>query len=131
VAVFGVVVFQALLVQGQARLDHLNSQITQQRQESNQLRFQLAQLEAPDRIATRAAQLGMIDPGNVVYLAPSPDDDAKAALTPSAAATATTSAPAARPATPSTTAPTTRTRPSPSTTPTSVTIAPAGQATRP
>ncbi len=100
VAVFGVVVFQALLVQGQARLDHLNNQIAQQQAESKQLRLKVAQLDSPERIVNRAAQLGMIDPGDVVYLAPSTDDDARAALTPPTTATPTTapkSAKAARP----------------------------------
>ena len=82
VAVFGVVVFQAFLVQGQARLDHLNGQIATERQTSKQLQLQLAQLDSPSRIVTAAALLGMIDAGDIVYLQPAASDDAAARYTP-------------------------------------------------
>ena len=101
VAVFGVVVFQAFLVQGQARLDHLNGQIASEQQTSRQLQLKLAQLESPSRIVNAARALGMIDAGDVVYLQPSASDDAAARYS----APPTTTAPAtASPATHSTTA---------------------------
>ena len=81
VAVFGVVVFQAFLVQGQARLDHLNGQIDTERQTSQQLELQLAQLDSPARIVTVARALGMIDAGDVVYLQPAASDDGAARYT--------------------------------------------------
>jgi cell division protein FtsL len=87
VAVFGIVVFQALLVQGQARLDHLNSQIAIQQQDAKQLKSQLATLDAPGRIVAAAQAHGMVDAGDVVYLAPSPRDDAAARLSTSTSTT--------------------------------------------
>jgi hypothetical protein len=81
VAVFGVVVFQAFLVQGQARLDHLNGQIATERESSKQLQLQLAQLDSPSRIVTAARALGMIDAGDIVYLQPAASDDAASRYT--------------------------------------------------
>ncbi len=95
--VFGVVVFQALLVQGQARLDHVNGQIAAQQQEAKQLHLQVAQLDSPERIVTYARNnLHMVDPGDVVYLQQAPGDDAKAAT---ATTTPTTVAKSAAPPT--------------------------------
>jgi cell division protein FtsL len=113
VGIFGVVVFQALLVQGQARLDHLNGQIATQQQQSKQLHLQVAQLDAPERIVTQARNdLHMVDPGDVVYLQQTPGDDARAATTPAPSAAPTTTPPPAK-TTPTTTA---RTTPTPTTT---------------
>jgi cell division protein FtsL len=123
VGVFGVVVFQALLVQGQARLDHVNGEIATQQQQAKQLHLQVAQLDSPERIVTYARNnLHMVDPGDVVYLQQAPGDDAKAA-------TATTVAPA--PTTPTTarpTTPTTAVRPTTPTTASKVTGPPATSA---
>ncbi len=103
--VFGVVVFQALLVQGQARLDHVNREIATQQQQAKQLHLQVAQLNSPERIVTYARnQLHMVDPGDVVYLQQAPGDDAQAATAttlPLAPATSTT---VAKPTTPTTAA---------------------------
>jgi len=121
VAVFGVVIFQALLVQGQARLDHLDAQIAHEQQASKQLELRLAQLDSPARIVTSARALGMIDAGDVVYLQPAATDDAQARWTPSATATTI-------PSTTTTTPSTTTTTPSRASTAT--TTAPA-RATRP
>ena len=97
--VFGVVVFQALLVQGQAHLDHLNAQIATQQQESKQLHLQVAQLDSPERIVTYARNnLHMVDPAGVVYLQQAPGDDAAAATTPAAPAAAPTTVTTAAPA---------------------------------
>ena len=114
VSVFGVVVFQALLVQGQARLDHLNAQIATQQQTSKQLELRLAQLDSPARIVTAARALGMIDAGDVVYLQPAASDDAAARWTPTpttapTTTTPTTSAPTTTLASPTTTVATTPT----------------------
>jgi cell division protein FtsL len=115
VAVFGVVVFQALLVQGQARLDHLDAQIANEQQTSKQLELRIAQLDSPARIVTSARALGMIDAGDVVYLQPAPTDDAQARWVPTATTTPTTITPTTT--TPTTTATTTATT-TPGTTPT-------------
>ena len=108
VAVFGIVVFQALLVQGQARLDHLDAQIANEQQTSKQLELRIAQLDSPARIVTSARALGMIDAGDVVYLQPAGTDDARARWTPSATTSTTigvttTTAPSTTTTTPSTT----------------------------
>jgi hypothetical protein len=123
VAVFGVVVFQAFLVQGQARLDHLNGQIATERQTSRQLQLQLAQLDSPARIVTAARALGMIEAGDVVYLQPAASDDAAARYT-APATTGTT------PVTTATTIPATTTTVSTPTT-TGSTTATSVKATRP
>jgi len=84
VAVFGIVVFQALLIQTQARLDDLDDQIVFQQERSDALRVELAQRQSPDRIVTAASErLGMIAPSEVLYLQNDPEDDAAAALEPS------------------------------------------------
>ncbi len=125
--VFGVVVFQALLVQGQARLDHVNAQIAAQQEQSKQLHLQVAQLESPERIVTYARNnLHMVDPGDVVYLQQGPGDDAKAATAttvapapapaPTAPATPTTAAKATAPPSPAKTASTAKTAPTTPTT---------------
>jgi hypothetical protein len=124
VAVFGVVVFQALLVQGQARLDHLNAQITNEQQTSKQLELRLAQLDSPSRIVTSARALGMIDAGDVVYLQPAATDDARASWTTSATTTTV-------PVTTTTIPSTTTTAPPTSTTAATATTTPSGKAHRP
>ncbi len=121
VAVFGVVVFQAFLVQGQARLDHLNGQIATERQTSRQLQLRLAQLDSPARIVTAARALGMIDAGDVVYLQPAASDEVAARYT-APATTVTT------PTTTATTVPVTTTVTTPTTTGSTVTSV---KATRP
>ena len=83
VAVLGIVVFQTMRAQNQARLDDLDRQIAVQEDRSKGLRLQLADAEAPDRIATAArTRLGMIPPNDVAWLKPKVDDDAKAAWDP-------------------------------------------------
>ena len=93
--VFGVVVFQALLVQGQARLDHSTARSPPSSRQAKQLHLQVAQLDSPERIVTYAHDhLHMVDPGDVVYLQQAPGDDARRPATTPAPAPATTAAPA-------------------------------------
>lgn len=126
--IFGVVVFQTLLVQGQARLDALDKRGAQEELRSRELHRELADLRAPGRIVGVARdKLGMVAPAAVGYLVPGADDDAKAAwVAPPAAATppATTPASTAKKATTPTT---TATKPTAKTTPT--TTAPAKKTT--
>ncbi len=112
--VFGVVVFQTLLVQGQARLDSLDKHRSAEELRARELHRQLADLNAPGRIVSVAREkLGMVAPIDIGYLVPSADDDAKAAwvppavapANPPAATTATTTAP--KKTTPTTATPTT------------------------
>lgn len=79
-SVFGVVIFQTLLVQGQARLDNLNAKAAVEQERSRDLHRQVADLEAPARIVDAARnRLGMVPPGSVGYLSPSADDAARSA----------------------------------------------------
>jgi cell division protein FtsL len=75
VSVFGVVIFQTLIVQGQARLDNLNARTAAEQERSRDLHQQVADLEAPARIVEAARErLGMVPSGPVGYLSPSADD---------------------------------------------------------
>jgi cell division protein FtsL len=67
---FGVVVSQAVLVQGQQRLDELDAQIAEETDRYQALRLELAELESPARIIDAATALGMVPPPEVVYLTP-------------------------------------------------------------
>jgi cell division protein FtsL len=67
---FAVVVFQAQLVQGQRNLDDLNERIDLAADEYRQLRWEVADLESPDRIVDAAGALGMVTPPGVTYLTP-------------------------------------------------------------
>ncbi|MCX7620959.1 MAG: hypothetical protein N2037_08980 [Acidimicrobiales bacterium] len=95
-AVLGVVVFQALLVQSQNRLDALNKRIGQEEAAAKALRLQIADAEAPSRIATAAkTRLGMVAPDEVIYLQRGPDDDQRAAYDPAKEPVTTTTTPPA------------------------------------
>ena len=86
VAVFGVVVFQALLVQAQGRLDDADRAITKEEERARDLRLALAAAESPERIAEAArTRLGMIVPAEQVYLQPEPTDEGRAAFDPATA----------------------------------------------
>jgi cell division protein FtsL len=67
---FAVVVFQAQLVQGQRQLDDLEEQIEQAADEYRALRWDVAELESPERIVAAAGTLGMVLPPGVTYLTP-------------------------------------------------------------
>ncbi len=68
---FAVVVFQAQLVQGQRHLDDLGSRIDQAADDYRRLRWDVAELESPERIVDAAGALGMVPPPGVTYLTPS------------------------------------------------------------
>ena len=73
VALFGLVTFNAVIVQQQRAVDDLNTNLVSASAENEQLRVRLTQLEAPDRIVKVAkGQLGMIaiEPSKVTYLTP-------------------------------------------------------------
>lgn len=69
---FAVVACQVLLVQGQERLDTLESGITTERGRHQELRLEVAGLESPARVVAAAAELGMVTPPEVLYLTPAP-----------------------------------------------------------
>lgn len=81
--VFGVVVFQVLLVQSQSRLDGLNARIEGEETSAKQLHDRITALESPERVvATARDRLDMVPLGDVGYLRPKPDDDARATYDP-------------------------------------------------
>ena len=72
VIAFALVVAQAMLVQGQQRLDQLDVRINEATRRQQELRLQVAQLESPARIVDAATtDLGMVPPPGVTYLTPS------------------------------------------------------------
>jgi cell division protein FtsL len=71
VALFGVAVSHALLIQNQANVDALDERVAQEQARYEELRLEVAQLESPQRISTEAQQdLGMVAPGDTEWLTP-------------------------------------------------------------
>ena len=69
---FGLVYLHIVLAQRQFALDHLTAKVTAQQEQYQQLRLQVAQVEAPARIISVAeGKLGMREPSSVTYLTPS------------------------------------------------------------
>ena len=60
----------AQTTQGQFELERLEATTRQRQGDYQELRLQVAELEAPQRILARARQLGMIEPARVTYLTP-------------------------------------------------------------
>lgn len=83
VAVLVVMASQALLVQGQDRLDELQRSLTEQEAIAERQQLQLAELQSPERVVAAATeQLGMVPPSDVVHLRSDPSDDATIAVAP-------------------------------------------------
>ncbi|WP_436795646.1 FtsB family cell division protein [Actinospongicola halichondriae] len=71
VALFALAAMHALLIGGQLRLDDLRREQASESEQVRQLRLEVAELEAPDRVLDVARdRLGMVDPGEVGYLLP-------------------------------------------------------------
>lgn len=71
VVLFGLVGFNALIVDSQARIDSLDARLAELTDENHKLQFTIAQLESPEHIRTVALeQLGMIEPYQITYLEP-------------------------------------------------------------
>jgi cell division protein FtsL len=85
--VFSAVVFQALLVGSQGNLDDLEERIAAQEQLLVNQKLDLTRLESPTRVVGAAQErLGMVAPGEIVYLRPdAADDDAIAVSDPAPA----------------------------------------------
>lgn len=64
----GNVIVHAATTQGQFELEHLKDGAREKEAAYQQLRLQMAELEAPERIVARARQMGMVEPGKVTYL---------------------------------------------------------------
>ncbi len=78
-ALFGVAVSHALLIEGQAKVDDLDQQVAAEQARYEELRREVAELEAPQRILAEATgELGMVPAGDPVWLSPdepAPTDD--------------------------------------------------------
>ena len=74
IVVFGALmmnaIFHSVLVSGQAHLDKLNGQVTQQQSEDERLRLRLATLDSPERIVQAATAAGMEVPSEVHWVMP-------------------------------------------------------------
>jgi len=77
----GNVAIHAQTTQGQFELERLNATARQRQAQYQQLRLQVAELEAPQRIVARAQQLGLIEPAVVTYLTPTADTSANPSTT--------------------------------------------------
>ena len=71
VALFGVAVCHALLIQNQASVDELDRRVATEQARYEKLRLQVAELESPQRIMSEAQEdLGMVPAGETVWLTP-------------------------------------------------------------
>lgn len=74
---FSVVASQVFVAQNQDRIDRLNRELTEQQARYDRLRYKVAELESPERVAAAAqAKLGMVEPAQVTYVAPPEGIDA-------------------------------------------------------
>jgi cell division protein FtsL len=78
-ALFCVAASHALLIQGEAKVDELDQQVAAEQARYEELRREVAELEAPQRILGEATgELGMVPAGDPVWLSPdepAPTDD--------------------------------------------------------
>jgi len=65
-----VAVAQTMLVTGQVRLDELDGQLSSEQARYQELRKDVAELEAPIRIVSAAQEQGMVTPDDLLYLQP-------------------------------------------------------------
>lgn len=68
IGLVGALVLHATIIESQRDLDARNAQITQLEHETEAMRHELAELEAPARIVDAAKRLGMIEAPSIVYL---------------------------------------------------------------
>jgi len=66
----GNVAVYASITQGQFELEHLKNSTSEREAAYQQLRLQVAEAEAPQRVVERARRLGMIEPARITYLTP-------------------------------------------------------------
>ena len=71
---FLVAIAHTVLVQGQVRLDELDSQLTVEQARYQELRTDVAEMESPSRVVDAAQALGMVSPQDLVYLQPDAPD---------------------------------------------------------
>ena len=63
-------VAHTVLVEGQVRLDELDQQLVEEQARYQELRQEVAGLEAPTRIVGAAEEQGMVTPDDLIYLQP-------------------------------------------------------------
>ncbi|MEY2470726.1 MAG: hypothetical protein QOK28_55 [Actinomycetota bacterium] len=72
---FGVAISQVIVAQNQDQLDKLNHRVDAAQQRYERLRYQVAELESPERVVAAAHnRLGMIEPQKVNYVPPVVDN---------------------------------------------------------
>ena len=72
ISLFALAAFHAMLASSQADLDRLEQRVSDAQAHYEQLRLDVAELEAPSRIVREAQErLGMVPPPGVTYLTPS------------------------------------------------------------
>jgi cell division protein FtsL len=75
---FAIVALRVVLAQGQVEVDRLQASVDAETATQQQLRLQVAQLEAPAQIVAAArSRLGMVTPPSVTYLNPAPPASAR------------------------------------------------------
>ena len=74
----GLTTFQARIAADQLQLDQLDHEVGAAQSRYEQLRLDVARLESPTRVVAAARQLGMVQPGEPVYLSPDAADVATA-----------------------------------------------------
>jgi len=79
-----VAVAHTVLVEGQVRLDELDQQLVQEQARYQDLRQEVAELEAPTRIVGAAEEQGMVTPDDLVYLQPPAAEPGPSPVPPSA-----------------------------------------------
>jgi cell division protein FtsB len=78
-ALFALAAFQTVIIRSQGHLDDVNARIQAEESRQQALELELADRQSPERITSAARALGMIAPGEITFLLPSPGDDAAAA----------------------------------------------------
>ena len=69
-----VAVAHTVLVEGQVRLDELDTQLVDEQARYQELRTEVAELESPTRIVQAAQDMGMVTPDDLKYLQPPAPD---------------------------------------------------------
>jgi cell division protein FtsL len=67
-SLLGLAVFHTMLVESQAELDSLDAEIRAAEERTEDLRVEITEAEAPERILDAAERLGMVPAGDVVVL---------------------------------------------------------------
>ncbi|MFM7064831.1 MAG: hypothetical protein ACKO04_15280, partial [Actinomycetes bacterium] len=72
VLLLGVVTISAQRIEGQRRLDTLQTELADLQNTNRELRAAVAQAESPEVVLDHAARLGLVEPGPIVPVEPGP-----------------------------------------------------------